>query len=126
MDLGSPMMVHLAKLLLFPNSEHEEHWKKEVCTFIWSGSRIDPKGGKFNYAWFFEDAKPFTKSRSQGFLEDAQDSEKNLKAIKVSINDFETLLILFEKELNKAFKRKRDILLKQEIKEVLTMCLREY
>jgi hypothetical protein len=116
----------LAKLFLFPNSEYEKHWKNEIATFITRGASTTLKGGEFSYSWFFEGPKPFTERRLQVILENAQDSEENLESTEVSINDFETLLILFEKELNKAFKRKRDVLLKQEIKEILTNCLREY
>jgi hypothetical protein len=123
MDLGNPMMVHLAKFLLFSNSAHEEHWKKEIITFIITGSSVKSKGGKFNYSWFFEDAKPFTIRRLQEFLDRAQDSEENLTSIEVSTADFKALLILFEKELNKEFKAVGSTLLKQEIKEILTSCL---
>jgi hypothetical protein len=92
--------------------------------FYLGGSSIKPKGGKFNYSWFFEDAKPFDNDgRLQGFLEDAQDSEKSLTAAEVRTVVFEILLVVFEEELNKAFKKKGIVLFKREVLEVLTSCL---
>jgi hypothetical protein len=124
-DLGEQVIIHSAKLLLFPNSEYEEHWKNEIITFITDGSRSKPKEGKFSYSWFFEGPKPYDAEILQPYLEDAQDLEKNLEAIKVSVVDFETFLNLLEETLNKEFRKNKKILSRWEVKEILTNCLKD-
>jgi hypothetical protein len=123
--LGMPIARHLAKLLLFSDSEREEYWKNEIITFITDASEIDLKGGKFDYSWFFEGLKPYTKKRLQGIINRVLRVEKGLTSIGVDIVDLETLVFFFERILKEEYKKKKDVLNDEEILGILTICLKE-
>lgn len=42
-NLAVPCMTHLAKIWLFPNSEMQHHWKREVWSFYSEIDRMKPK-----------------------------------------------------------------------------------
>lgn len=124
-NIGDQILVHLAKLYLFRNSQTVNHWISEIIAFIVPLSRKSLKGGKFNYSYFFNEYKPYTLKNVDSYIRDAAYSESELKPESYSWRSVAKFFEDFEKELKNHSNNSKRILVEKELQIILQNLIQE-
>ena len=87
-DKSDQILIHLAKLLIYPNCQYVNHWKKEIMSFLW---RVDKLKGKNKYPSekFIVKALSTHNDVLAHYISHAIDAESELQPNQISSDTFE-------------------------------------